>query len=114
MVTSSSDVIKIGVMVSKSSKGVGDGARISRNGALCVIFGIEASVSGKGTSASARVSNNSEVASNTSYSVVVIDFGSIETLVSKEMINKLNLLKIPHLNLSHVSWLTKGKKTLIN
>ena len=45
---------------------------------------------------------------------VVIDSGSTENLVSKEMLDKLKLEKIPYPNPSHVSWLTKGHQNLIN
>lgn len=45
---------------------------------------------------------------------VVIDSSSTKNLISKEIVDKLNLEKIPHPNLSHVSWLTKGKKPRIN
>ena len=38
---------------------------------------------------------------------VVIDSSSTKNLMSKEMVDKLKLEKIPHPNSSHVSWLTK-------
>ena len=44
---------------------------------------------------------------------LLIDFGSTENLVSKEMVQKLELTKTPHPFPYHVSWLTKGQKTLV-
>lgn len=38
---------------------------------------------------------------------LVIDFGSTKNIVSREMVDKLKLEKIPHPNPSHVSWLKK-------
>lgn len=38
---------------------------------------------------------------------LVIDSGSTKNIVSKEMVDKLNVEIIPHPNPSHVSWLTK-------
>ncbi|XP_057842117.2 uncharacterized protein LOC131051562 [Cryptomeria japonica] len=45
---------------------------------------------------------------------LVVDFGSTENLVSKEMVDKLKFVKLPHPNPSHLSWPSKGEQTLIN
>lgn len=45
---------------------------------------------------------------------VVVDFGSIENMVSCEMVNKLNLKRIPHEFPYKVSWLSNGQSLLVN
>jgi len=45
---------------------------------------------------------------------VVVDFGSIDNLVSLEMVKKLNLKRIPHPTPYKVSWLNKGQQVLVN
>ena len=44
---------------------------------------------------------------------MLIDSGSIENLVSKEMVEKIELEIIPHPYPYNVSWLTKGQQTLV-
>ena len=44
---------------------------------------------------------------------LLIDLGSTENLVSKEMVQKLELERIPHPYPYNVSWLTKGQQTLV-
>ena len=44
---------------------------------------------------------------------LLIDSGSTENLVSKEMVQKLELEIIPHPYPYNVSWLTKGQKNLV-
>ena len=45
---------------------------------------------------------------------MVIDGGSIDNLVSTEMVEKLNLKKIKHLVPYKVSWLHKGHQILVS
>jgi hypothetical protein len=45
---------------------------------------------------------------------LVIDSGSMDNLVSIEMVEKINLKKTPHLTPYKVSWLQKGHQVLVN
>ncbi|XP_059075260.1 uncharacterized protein LOC131875213 [Cryptomeria japonica] len=45
---------------------------------------------------------------------VVIDYGSTDNLVSMEMVEKLNLKRIPHTKPYKVTWLNKGQQVLVN
>ena len=40
---------------------------------------------------------------------VIVDFGSMENIVSIEMVDKLKLRRKPHTTLYKVSWLSKGQ-----
>ena len=45
---------------------------------------------------------------------MILDSRSIDNVASREMVNKLNLQKIPHPCPCKASWLTKEKQTLVN
>jgi hypothetical protein len=44
---------------------------------------------------------------------LIIDGGSTENLVSTEVMKKLNLTRLNHLNPYHVSWLNKGQQVTV-
>ena len=43
-----------------------------------------------------------------------MDFGSTKNIVSNEMVDKLNLKRIPHTTPYKVSWLNKGQQILVD
>ena len=44
---------------------------------------------------------------------MVIDGGSIENLVSKEVMEKLKLKNVPHMNVHRSSWLKRGQHVTV-
>lgn len=45
---------------------------------------------------------------------VIIDLGSIDNIVSEEVVSKLKLTRISHTNPYKVTWLKKGQHVLVN
>lgn len=43
-----------------------------------------------------------------------MDSGSTDNIISKEVVKKLKLTKIPHTNPYKVTWLKKGESVLVN
>lgn len=45
---------------------------------------------------------------------VIIDSGSIDNVLSEQVVQNLGLTKIPHMCPYRVTWLNKGKNILVN